>query len=116
MRRIALLGLFALLPGCQFVGDPTDGLVGFLGDTHTWRLNATRPPAVTENERMAEGEKVKPEPLLAETGEVWPGPPASIPTLQDVQKLNNLQLLPPPDVPSTPAPAVFPQNAAPKSP
>jgi hypothetical protein len=115
MRRIALLGLFALLPGCGFVGDPTAGAGGFFADTHTFDWHRTRPPAVTQNEKLAEGEMVTVEPLLPETGEVWPGPPAPIPTLQDVQKLNNLQILPPPDVPSSPAPAVFPQNA-PKTP
>jgi hypothetical protein len=115
MRRIALFGLFALLPGCHYVADPTAGAGGFFADTHTFDWHRTRPPAVTENEKLAEGESVTIEPLLAETGEVWPGPPAAIPTMQDVQKLNDLQMLPPPAIPSGPPPAVFPQNA-PKTP
>jgi hypothetical protein len=115
MRRLALLGLFALLPGCQFVGNPTEGLGGFLADTHTWHLNANRPPLETDTERLAAGEPVTTEPLQPEKGEVWPGPPAPIPTLQDVQQLNTMQMLPPPDVPAGPRPAVFPQNA-PKQP
>lgn len=110
MRRIALLGLLALLPGCQFAGNPTDGFGGFIADTHTLHLQATTPPAVTENEKLAEGQAVKVEPLLPEKGEVWPGPPAPIPTLQDVQTLNNLEILPPPTIPSGPPPALFPQN------
>jgi len=115
MRRLALLGLLALLPGCEFAGNPTDGLGGFLADTHTIHLNANRPPDEVENERLAVGDDVKIEALRPESGEVWPGPPAAIPTLQDVQKLNDLENLPPPNVPTAPPAAVFPQNT-PKSP
>jgi hypothetical protein len=115
MRRIALLGLLSLLPGCQFAANPTVGFGGFIADTHTWNLNANRPVAVTEDERLAVGETVKVDPLVPEGGEVWPGPPAPIPTLQDVQKLNDLENLPPPAIPETPPPSVFPQDA-PKAP
>jgi len=111
MRRIALLGSLALLPGCQFAADPTVGFGGFIADTHTYHLNANLPPIVTENERLAVGEPVRITPLVAESGEVWPGPPPAIPTMQDVQTLNNLELLPPPTIPSGPATPVFPQNA-----
>ena len=115
MRRIALLGLLALLPGCQFAGDPTAGFGGFLADTHTFNWHPTTPVAVTENERLAEGQTVKVDAIMPEGGEVWPGPPAPIPTMQDVQKLNSMDILPPPDVPSGPPASVFPQNA-PKTP
>jgi hypothetical protein len=114
MRRLALLGLLSLLPACQFAGDPTAGFGGFIADTHTWHLNANQPEAVTENEKLAKGEPVKIEPVGAESGEVWPGPPAPIPTMQDVQKLNDLDSLPPPSVPAEPPPALFPQNMPPK--
>jgi hypothetical protein len=115
MRRIALLGLLCLLPGCQFVADPTVGFGGFIGDTHTFTANPTRPPVVSEDERLVVGENVKVDPLLAEGGQVWPGPPPPIPTLQDVQKLNNLEMLPPAVIPTEPPLAVFPQDA-PKTP
>jgi hypothetical protein len=111
MRRIALLGLLALLPGCQFAGNPGDGFAGFLYDTHLPIWNPNRPPAEVENERIVVGQEVKVEALVPESGEVWPGPPAPLPTLQDVQKLNSLEMLPPPAVPETPPPPVFPQNA-----
>ena len=103
------------MAGCQFAADPTVGFGGFIADTHLWRLNPNRPQAVTEDERLVVGEAVQIQPLLPESGEVWPGPPPPIPTLQDVQKLNNLEFLPPPAVPTAPPPAVFPQNA-PKTP
>jgi hypothetical protein len=112
MRRLALLGLLSLLPGCQFVGDPVVGFRGFLADTHnplTWHPN--RPTPVTENEKLAEGVPVPIEVLTPEGGEVWPGPPAPLPTMQDVQKLNNLEMLPAPAIPTAPPPPVFQQNA-----
>jgi hypothetical protein len=111
MRRLALLGLFALLPGCQFAADPSVGFVGFAADTHTWHLNANQPVPVTENEKLVMDVRVTVEPLLAEKGEVWPGPPPKIPTLQDVQSLTNMEFLPPAAIPTGPAPPVFPQNA-----
>jgi hypothetical protein len=112
MRRIALLGLFALLPGCQFAADPTVGFGGFVADTDIpWHLNANRPPAVTENEKLAEDVPVKVKPLTPEPGEVWPGPPPPIPTMQDVQSLTNMEFLPPASIPAVVPPAVFEQNA-----
>jgi len=109
MRRVALLGLL-LLPGCQFVANPTDGFGHFIADTHTWHLNANRPPIEGEQAQDIVGVAMAVPPLTPESGEVWPGPPAAIPTLQDVQKLNNLEMLPDPTIPNTPPPAVFPQN------
>jgi hypothetical protein len=116
MRRTALLGLILLLPGCHYAGNPFDGFPGFIADTHTYHLNPNAPPAVSENERLVRGEDVQIEPLLPEAGNIWPGPPAPIPTLQDVQKLNNLELLPGPSIPQAPPGAVFPQNAPAASP
>jgi hypothetical protein len=111
MRRIALLGLILLLPGCKYAGNPFDGFPGFIADTHSFHLNPNAPVAQSENERLVRGEDVTVEPLLPEKGNVWPGPPAPIPTLQDVQKLNNLELLPAPTIPQQPPSPVFPQNA-----
>jgi hypothetical protein len=111
MRRIALLGLTILLPGCQFAGNPLDGFTGFIGDTHTFNENPNAPVAQSETEKRVRGEDVAIAPLLPEPGEVWPGPPPPIPTLQDVQKLNSNEMLPPPNIPAAPPPSVFPQNA-----
>jgi hypothetical protein len=110
MRRFAL-GLALLLPGCQFAGNPLDGFTGFIGGTHTYHANVNAPVARAENERRVRGEVVVADPLLPEPGNVWPGPPAPIPTLQDVQKLDNRQNLPAPNIPTAPPPAVFQQNA-----
>ncbi len=111
MRRIALLGLFVLLPGCQFAANPTVGFGGFIYDTDTWVLNRNEPVAVTENEKLIEDVPVKIEPLLSEPGEIWPGPPPPIPTMQDVQSLTNMEVLPPAAIPGQVPPPVFQQNA-----
>lgn len=113
MRRIALLGVSLLLSGCGYAGSPVSGFGGFVGDTHTYHLNPNAPPGQAENEKRVLGQEVAVAPLLPEPGEVWPGPPAPIPTLADVQKLNAVPL-PPPSAVTTPG-AVFPQNA-PKTP
>ena len=115
MRRIALLGLTILLPGCQFAGNPLDGFGSFIGDTHTFNLHPNDPVARSENERRVSGEDVAVAPLLPEPGEVWPGPPPPIPTMQDVQKMNSNIALPPPNL-GEPPPSVFPQNAVPPAP
>ena len=36
MRRIALLGLIVLLPGCEYASSPFVGFGGFIGDTHSF--------------------------------------------------------------------------------
>jgi hypothetical protein len=115
MRRIALLGFIVLLPGCQYTGNlagnPLDGFGGFIGDTHTWRFDPTAPTETSQTERLVRGEDVQIKPLLPEGGDVWPGPPAPIPTMEDLQNPNNQQQLPPPNVPSGPIQPVFPENA-----
>jgi hypothetical protein len=115
MRRFALLGLILLLPGCQFAGNPLAGSLGFIGDTHTWHDDPTAPVAQSENERRVRGLDTTETPLLPEPGDVWPGAPAPIPTMQDLQNLNNNEVLPPPNIPSGPMPPVFPQNTFPQN-
>jgi hypothetical protein len=123
MRRIALLGFTLLLPalalpGCTefslkpttYVADPTVGLPGMIGDTHTFTALPTTPPAQSDNERRARGEDTATAPLLPEPGDVWPGPPPPIPTMQDLQNLGNEPQLPLPNIPNGLAPPVFPRN------
>jgi hypothetical protein len=87
MRRIALLGLTLLLPACQsYVGNPFDGFGGFIGDTHTFRLNPNRPVGDSPNMLRAEGKEVDQEPLTPEPGNVWPRPASPEPTLQDLER------------------------------
>ena len=93
MRRIALLGLTLLLPACQtMVGSPLAGAGGFLGDTMTYHLNPNQPIGNSPNMLRAMGRQVEEPPLTPEPGDVWPGPVAPEPTLQDIQRQQNQEL------------------------
>lgn len=94
MRRIALLGLTLLLPACQtMVGNPLDGAGGFIADTHTFHLNPNRPVGNAPNVLRVEGRQVNQAPLTTEPGDVWPGPIAPEPTLQDIERQQNQAVL-----------------------
>ena len=80
MRRLVLLGIGLLLGGCS-------GLGHFFGDTET--LPGQNPNAVTgssENLLRSRGQDPASAPIVAEPGNVWPGPPQPLPTLSDVAK------------------------------
>ncbi|MBV9784499.1 MAG: hypothetical protein JO264_11840 [Acidisphaera sp.] len=81
MRRIALLGMALLLPGC--------GFDTFVGDTHTFLVNPNRPIGDSENMRRVRAQAVDEEPLKPEPGNVWPGPAAPEPTLADLEQQGN---------------------------
>lgn len=89
MRRNAstgfLLGSLVLVTGCQFVGDPTVGFLGFVSDTHAFSSNPNRPPGDSINMRRVEGQEPETTPLLPEPGNVWPGPVPPSKTLEDLQ-------------------------------
>lgn len=93
MRRIALLGLLLLIPACDsignYIGDPTDGFGGFIGDTHTPSRNVNSPLASAPNISRVRGIAVETTPLLPEPGNIWPGPPRPDPTLADIQREQN---------------------------
>lgn len=94
MRRPALLGLILGLPlllaGCSGVGT-------YLGDTFTWTgTDPNMPLGDSENTRRARGEPVAMQPVLPEPGDIWPGPPPPMPTLSDVEKLENMNPNSPP--------------------
>lgn len=108
MRRSALLGLTCLLlGGCQFAGNPFSGFGGFLYDTHTFKSNPNLPPGSDETMQRVQDKAVSVEPLLPEPGDVWPGPMKPIPTMEEMQK-QDMQQLPPPNIPATPPPMLFP--------
>ncbi len=92
MRRIALLGLILsssfALQGCGVVGNPTDGLGGFIADTHTPFRHPNRPEGDAQNMQRAEGQSVTVDPLLTEPGNVWPGPIPPTTTLSDLESGN----------------------------
>ena len=97
MRRIALLA-FVLLPsstllsGCNYVGSPFDNFGDFVGDTHTIRFNPNRPVGHSENVLRSMGRALDAEPLVPEAGNIWPGPQAPDPTLEDIERQQNQPL------------------------
>ena len=79
MRKVALFSLAMLLNGCS-------GLGASLKDTITLPgANPSMPDGNSENMERVKGAMVATPPILPENGDVWPGPPAPLPTLRDVE-------------------------------
>jgi hypothetical protein len=78
MRRIAQTCLCLALSGC---GYSTWADLPFTTGT-----NPHMPVNSSENMRRAMGEVVEVQPLATEPGDVWPGPLAPEPTLEDIEK------------------------------
>jgi hypothetical protein len=93
MRRIAQTFLCLALSGC---GYSTWADLPFSTGT-----NPNRPVGDSENMRRAMGELVEVRPLTTEPGDVWPGPLAQEPTLEDIEK-QGLQSEPERPVPGSP--------------
>jgi hypothetical protein len=83
MRRLALLSLTLTLSGC---GYNTWSNLPF-----TTGSNPNRPVTNSENMRRVMGEGATVQPLTPEPGDIWPGPLAPAPTLQDLEKTGSLQ-------------------------
>ena len=124
MRRSAtvpaasLLAAALLLSGCaSYVGNPADGLGGFLGDVFSIRGAPNRPAIDSANARRVTGTEEEVEPLQPEPGNVWPGPLPPPRTMSDMQReMGNP--LPPIDAPaprgsSSPPPPLPPATATP---
>lgn len=78
MRKAALLVMPLLLSGCSGFGK-------FISDTATLPgANPNMPSGSSENMERVRGHSVKVNPILPEGGDVWPGAPPPMPTLQDV--------------------------------
>ena len=115
MRRIApVLLSTVLLAGCaSHVGNPADGLGGFLGDVLRLSGNPNRPAVDSPNARRVMGAEVVAEPLESEAGNIWPGPLPPARSMSDMQREMGGSL-PPIDAPSPrgsstpPAPAATP--------
>lgn len=87
MRRIALALVPLLLAGCSNeLGNPTVGAGKFLSDTFALRGGANRPLIDSVNGRRVQGADVETEPLLPESGNVWPGPLPPARTMSDMQR------------------------------
>ena len=88
MRRLLLPLLLAIpLSGCAtHVGNPSEGLGGFLSNTFSWRGGGNRPALDSANARRVMGGAEEAEPLLPEAGNVWPGPLPPARTMADLQR------------------------------
>ena len=116
MRRIApVLLTSALLAGCAtHVGNPADGLGGFLGNVVRLGGNPNRPAVDSPNARRVMGAEVVAEPLESEAGNIWPGPLPPARSMSDMQREMGGSL-PPIDAPSprgSSTPPVMPPSPA----
>nr|WP_306417749.1 hypothetical protein [Gluconacetobacter azotocaptans] len=80
MRNAALLSSLVLISGCAGFGKLAGDGMGFPGG------NPNAPGGEAENLRRARGEAAAELPILPAAGNLWPGPPAPLPTLGDVSK------------------------------
>jgi hypothetical protein len=115
--RLAALASLLLLAACS-----GSGFWRYQEDTLTLPgANPNMPVTDSENYLRSKGSKIQePQPLLTEAGDVWPGPPAPVPTLKDLQKqqmadINDQSgtptLTPLPALPSLPGYEIQPQEA-----
>ncbi|ASC04417.1 hypothetical protein BJI49_00285 [Acetobacter pasteurianus] len=80
MRKAALLGLCMIVSGCA-------GFDKFVSDTATLPgENPNAPSGEDLNMRRIRGQSAVDVPILPEGGNMWPGPPTPLPTLEDVEK------------------------------
>jgi hypothetical protein len=124
MRPYATLGLLLSLAACSVIdegigsviGNPTDGLLDFVGDTVSFKSNPNRPEPESDTIRRAMGQDVQSDALVSETGNIWPTMPRQEPTMQELQRAPTptppaaaAQPAPSPAIASTPpAPVVLP--------
>ncbi|WP_246385018.1 hypothetical protein [Gluconacetobacter asukensis] len=80
MRRAAVLSLLVLQTGCAGFGKLMADDATFPG------ANPNLPAGDAENLRRARGEVVAERPILPQGGNMWPGPPAPLPTLGDATR------------------------------
>ena len=102
-----LLLASALLSGCGYVGDPTDGFGGFVGDVFALRSNPNQPLLDSPIARRVMGAEVAVIPLEAEPGNVWPGPVPPAKTIADLQREQGQ---------AAPIDAISPRGSAPAAP
>ncbi len=93
MRRIVPTCLCLALSGC--------GYSTWSEPPFSTGSNPNTPVGSSENMRRAMGEEVEVQPLTTEPGDVWPGPLAPPPTLEDIEK-QGLQTQPERPVPGSP--------------
>lgn len=80
MRKAALVGVCLMMSGCA-------GFDKFVSDTVTLPGENPNAPAGSDlNMRRVQGQATKEVPILPQGGNVWPGPPDPLPTLEDVAR------------------------------
>ena len=80
MRKVMLLGGCLMITGCSGFGK-------FVSDTATLPgANPNAPLGSDLNMRRVKGYGASEAPILTQGGNVWPGPPSPMPTLEDVEK------------------------------
>ena len=80
MRKAALLGVCVMMSGCA-------GFDKVLSDTHSFPGENPNAPAGSDlNMRRVQGQAAKDVPILPQGGNIWPGPPEPLPTLEDVAR------------------------------
>ncbi|MFT8931492.1 MAG: hypothetical protein ABF976_02215 [Acetobacter syzygii] len=80
MRRAALLGVCVMMSGCA-------GFEKVMSDTMTLPgENPNAPSGSDLNMRRVQGQATKEVPILPQGGNIWPGPPDPLPTLEDVAR------------------------------
>jgi hypothetical protein len=94
MRRIAL--------GCLCLSLASCGYNTWWNAPFSSGTNPNFPAGVSENMRRVSGEDVNVRALTPEPGDVWPGPIAPLPTLQDIEQQSGLQPQPEQAVPGSP--------------
>lgn len=80
MRKAALLGVCLIMSGCA-------GFEKTMSDTMTLPgENPNAPTGSDLNMRRVQGQAAKEVPILPQGGNIWPGPPDPLPTLEDVAR------------------------------
>lgn len=80
MRKAALLGVCVMMSGCAGFGKVMSDTISLPGE------NPNAPAGSDLNMRRVQGQATKEVPILPQGGNIWPGPPDPLPTLEDVAK------------------------------
>jgi hypothetical protein len=94
MQRIASFTLALMLSGCGYKTWWNPPLTG--------GYNPNMPVSDSENMRRVQGQEPTVPPLTTEPGDIWPGPLAPPPTLQDLEATGGLTPQPEAPVPGSP--------------